>query len=163
MYVSSSCPRKNVSYRVSRAIHGSKLLKPLFAHASLPVQAMRAFISCSNHKAIQSSISYIVNFLKRVFKVKSSYYHRVIERSEAECSNEFFAGLGYRSKRVMTPSQIYSHDRLGLFGHMLRHPESLEFHSAFMPSGYAEEKIQSSIHMPNRSPTSTKSTSESDS
>ena len=100
------------------------------------VQAMRTFISCSNHKAIQSSISYIVNFLRRVFKVKSSYYHRVIERSMAECSNEFFAGLAYRSKRVMTPSQIYSHDKLRLFGHMLRHPESLEFHSAFMPSGY---------------------------
>ena len=72
---------------------------------------------------------------RRVFQVKSWYYHRVIEPSEAECSNEFLAGLAYRSKRVMTPSQIYSHDRLRLFGHMLRHLESLEFQSAFMPSG----------------------------
>ena len=73
--------------------------------------------------------------IRRIFKVKSSYYHRVLDPSHADCSNEYLAGLACRSKRVITPSQVYSHDRLRLFGHMLRHPDSLKFQAVFMPSG----------------------------
>ena len=64
----------------------------------------------------------------------SSYYHRVLNPSDAECSNEYLAGLAY-SRRVITPSQYYSQQRLKLFGHPFRHPESLEYQSSFMPSG----------------------------
>ena len=42
--------------------------------------------------------------------------------------------LGYRnSKRVITPSQIYSQNRFTFLGHLFRHKDSLEFHSTFMP------------------------------
>ena len=44
--------------------------------------------------------------IRSVFKVKSSYYHRVIDPSDADCSYEYL-GLAYRSKRVVTPSQLY--------------------------------------------------------
>ena len=36
---------------------------------------------------------------------------------------------------VITPSQYYSQQRLKLFGHLFRHPTSLECQSSFMPSG----------------------------
>ena len=73
--------------------------------------------------------------IRRIFKVESSCYHRVLDPSAADCSNEYLASLAHRSERVITPSQLYSRDRLHLFGHMLRHPDSLEFQAAFMPSG----------------------------
>ena len=73
--------------------------------------------------------------LRRIFKITSSYYHRVLNPTEADCSNEYLAGLACSSRRVITPSQCYSQQRLKLFGHLLRHPDSLEYQSSFMPSG----------------------------
>ena len=72
--------------------------------------------------------------LRRIFKITSSYYHRVLHPSEAECSNEYLAGLAY-SWRVITASQCYSQQRLKFFGHLIRHPDSFEYQSSFMPFG----------------------------
>ena len=149
VFLSTSGSRKNVSYRISQAVHASKLLKPLLSHASLPpswkltvyrsvVQAILLYAMDSEFLSpAQLTRLNSVHFksIRRIFKVKSSYYHRVLDPSDADCSNEYLAGLAYRSKRVISPSQIYSHDRLRLFGHMLRHTDSLEFQAAFMPSG----------------------------
>ena len=141
--------RKNTSYRISQAIHSSKLLKPLLSHASLPplwkLTVYRSIIMSILMYAMDSvllSPSQLVRLnsvhfrsLRRIFKVKSSYYyHRVLNPSDAECSNEYLAGLAY-SRRVITPSQYYSQQRLKLFGHLFRHPTSLECQSSFMPSG----------------------------
>ena len=65
--------------------------------------------------------------LRRVFKIKSSFYHRVLEPSTADCSNEYLAGLAYDTKRVPTPSQLYSQQRLPLLGHLYRHMDTLEY------------------------------------
>ena len=73
--------------------------------------------------------------LRRIFKIKPSYYHRILNPTDAECSNEYLAGLAYSSKRVVTPSQLYLQQRLKLLGHLLRHPDSIESQSSFMPSG----------------------------
>ena len=45
-----------------------------------------------------------------------------------------FDGPCIHSRRVVTPSQIYSQNRLTLLGHLFRHRDSLEFHSTCMPS-----------------------------
>ena len=73
--------------------------------------------------------------LRRIIKIQSSYYHRILNPTDAECSNEYLAGLAYSSRRVGSPSQCYSHDRLRLYGHILRHSDSLEYQASFMPSG----------------------------
>ena len=73
--------------------------------------------------------------LRRIFGIKSSFFHRVISPTSEECSNQYLSGLSYNSRRVITPSQIYSQNRLTLLGHLFRHRDSLEFHSTFMPSG----------------------------
>ena len=149
VFLSTSGPRKNVSYRVSQAVHASKLLKPLLSHASLPpswkltvyrsiVQAILMYAMDSellSHSQLAKLNSVHFKSIRRIFKVKSSYYHRVLDPSDAECSNEYLSGLAYRAKRIISPSQLYSHDRLRLFGHMLRRTDSLEFQAAFMPSG----------------------------
>ena len=57
---------------------------------------------------IQKMNSVHFKSLRRVFKFKSSFYHRVLEPSTADCSNEYLAGLAYDTKRVPTPSQLSS-------------------------------------------------------
>ena len=145
----SGSSRKNVSVRITQAVHSSKLLKPLLSHSSLPpswkltvyksiVQSVlmyamdSAFLSPSQLTRLNA-----VHFksLRRIFKIKFSYYHRVLNPSNVDCSNECLAGLAFSSRRIISPSQTYSHDRLRLLGHLPRHPDTLEHNAAFMPSG----------------------------
>ena len=141
--------RKNTSYRISQAIHSSKLLKPLLSRCSLPPSwkltvyrsiilsvLMYAMDSVLLSPAQLTRLNWVhFRSLRRIFKIKSSYYHRVLNPTDAECSNEYLAGLAYSSRRVVSPSQCYSRNRLRLFGHMLRHADSLEYQASFMPSG----------------------------
>ena len=73
--------------------------------------------------------------MRSIFGFKSSYYHRVVAPTNAPCSNEFLADTSFRAGRVITPSQLYSQCRLQLLGHLMRHPESLEYQARFMNSG----------------------------
>ena len=146
---STGTSHKNVSFRITQAIHSSKLLKPLLSHSSLPpswkLTVYRSIVQSILMYAMDSAFLSppqltrlnAVHFkcLRRVFKIKSSYYHRVLSPSDAECSNEYLSGLAFSSKRVLSPSQIYSHDRLRLLGHILKHTDSIEYSVTFMPSG----------------------------
>ena len=73
--------------------------------------------------------------LRRIFRIRSSFYHRVLNPTDEDCSYSYLASLSYDSSRVITPSQIYLQNRLTLLGHLFRHPSSLEYSSTFMPSG----------------------------
>ena len=73
--------------------------------------------------------------IRRIFGINSSFFHRVLNATGEECSNQYLVGLAYNSRRVITPSQMYSQNRLTLLGHLFRHRDTLEFHSTFMPSG----------------------------
>ena len=135
---------RNVSYRVSQAMTASKLLRPLLAHRALPpswkLTVYRSIIQSILLYAMESSqltppqITKLnhVHFksLRHIFRIRSSFYHRVINPTNEDCSNSYLA-----SSRVITPSQVYCQNRLTLLGHLFRHPTSLEFSSTFMPSG----------------------------
>ncbi len=140
---------RNVSFRISQAVAASKLLRPLLGHNSLPpswkltvyrsvVQSilMYAMESCQLTPSQITRLNHVhYKSLRRIFRVKSSFYHRVIHPTSEDCSNQYLAGLSYNSMRVLTPSQIYSQNRLNLLGHLFRHPHTLEFQSTFMSSG----------------------------
>ena len=125
----SGSARKNVSFRITQAIHSSKLLKPLLAHSPLPpswkLTVYRSIVLSIPMYAMDSACLSpsqltrlnLVHFksLRRIFKIKSSYYHRVLNPSDTDCFNEYLAGLAFSSRRITPPSQIYSHDRLRLF------------------------------------------------
>ena len=143
-----SSGRKNLNYRVSQAVTASKLLCPLLSHSSLP-PSWKLTVYCSivlsiltyamdsellSPSQIQKMNSVHFKSLRRIFKVKSSFYHRVLEPTTADCSNEYLAGLAYDVKRAPTPSQLYSQQRLQLLGHLYRHMETLEYQVAFMGS-----------------------------
>ena len=141
--------RKNVSYTVSQAMTASKLLRPLLAHRALPpswkLSVYRSIIQSILLYAMESAqltppqltrLNHVhFKSLRRIFRIKSSFYHRVLNPTDEECSNAYLASLSYDSSRVVTPSQIFSQNRLTLLGHLFRHPDSLEYSSTFMTSG----------------------------
>ena len=141
--------RKNVSYRVSQAMSASKLLRPLWAHRALPpswkLTMYRSIIQSILLYAMESSqltppqltkLNHVDSkSLRRIFRIKSSFYHRVLNPTGEECSTAYLASLSFDSSRAITPSQIYSQNRLTLLGHLFRHPTSLEYSTTFMPSG----------------------------
>ena len=124
--------RKNTSYRISQAVSASKLLKPLLSHSCLPpswkltvyrsivlsilTYAMDSVLLTSPQIRRLDTIHY--KSLRRIFKIKSSFYHKVLDPSGAQCSNQYLASLSYQARKVITPSQLYSQQRLQLFGHL---------------------------------------------
>ena len=70
--------------------------------------------------------------LRQIFQVKSSFYHRVLQPSDAECSKAFFFQLAYaHAPRLLIPSQRIPVQRLRCLGHILRHFDSLEHKISF--------------------------------
>ena len=59
---------------------------------------------------------------------------RDLEPTTADCSNEYLAGLTHYARRIPTPSQLYSQQRLQLLGHLYRHMDTLEYQVTFMGS-----------------------------
>ena len=146
---STSSNSKKMWSRVPKAITASKLLKPLMAHGSLSPswkwQVCRSIVQAILMYAMDSvlltppqvirmnAVHYKV--MRRIFGFKSSYRHRVLAPTDVPCSNEFLVDTSFRTGRIITPSQLYSQCRLQLLGHIMRHPESLEYQATFMNSG----------------------------
>ena len=145
-YLDNDCSHdKHLRYRISQAVSAAKKLKPLMSHSCLPpswkllvYRSIIQSILMYSMESVQLSPAQLIHLdsiyykqVRRIFKVKSSFYHRVIEPTEADCSNQYLADLAFSSRRVQPPSQVYSHQRLQLFGHLLRHRDSLEYASTF--------------------------------
>ena len=141
----TSANNKHLRYRISQAIAASKSLRPLTGHNALPpswkLRVYRAVIQSILLYAMESATltqSQLVHLdsihyknLRRIFKIKSSYYHKVIDPSNAPCSNEYLHQLAYKSGRALPPSRLYSQNRLKLMGHLLRHSDTLESQVVF--------------------------------
>ena len=74
--------------------------------------------------------------LRQFFHIKSPYYHRVIQPSDASCSNEYLQSLSYQVLPSVIPNSHRISDlRIKHLGHILRHPLSHEYSLMFNPSG----------------------------
>ena len=150
MYLDSlSINHKNVSYRISQAVSASKLLKPLLRHKSLPptwkltvyrsvIQSILMYaMESAQLSSSQLTRSNHVHFkaIRKILGIKSSFYHRVLNPTAADCSHEYLSGLAYDTFTVVCPSQLYSQSRLSLLGHLFRHEDSLEYQATFMSAG----------------------------
>ena len=70
--------------------------------------------------------------LRQILGFHSSYYHKVVNASPAECSNEYIhREVHRRGFQVPTVTQLVSERRLKYFGHIWRHPNSTEHKVAF--------------------------------
>ena len=135
----TSSNAKHLRYRISQAVSAAKQLKPLMSHSSLPpswkLQVYRAIVQAIllySSESIQFTPSQLIHMdsihykqLRRIFKTKSSYYHRVLNPTDAQCSNQYLHDLAFSTLRVQPPSQLYSQQRLQLLDRILRHPHSL--------------------------------------
>ena len=80
--------------------------------------------------------------LRQIFSIRSSFYHRVLEPSDAQCSNEFLMRMALdHVPRLMTPSQRIISERISYLGHILRHEESLE-HVTIFQTAHVYRRLQ---------------------
>ena len=122
---------------------------PLFGHNSLPptwkLGVCRSLIQSivlyameraqlSNSQLTRVNHVHFRSF-RRIFGIKSSYYHRVLNPTTADRSNEYLSGVAYDTLCVVSPSQIYSQNRLALLGHLCKHENSIEYHATSMSAG----------------------------
>ena len=71
-----------------------------------------------------------------VLQTKSPYYHRVIQPSDTDCSNEYLQNLSYKILPTVIPNSLRISDlRIKYLGHIIRHPLSYEYSLMFNPSG----------------------------
>ena len=65
--------------------------------------------------------------LRRILHYRSSFYNRIVQPTTKPTSNEFLSKMAIRSGfKSQPPSQLAVTRRLQLFGHVIRHPESIE-------------------------------------
>ena len=137
-----------VSKRVSRAVSTSKQLKPFMSHKGLPTKwklivyksiilsilgyAMESVYLPPAQERRLNSIHF--QNMRRIFGLKSSYFHKVIQPTDTPCSHAYISQLANQLVQIPTPAQYCSFRRLKLLGHVLRHPDSYEFTSTFMQS-----------------------------
>ena len=73
--------------------------------------------------------------LRQIFKIRSSFFHRVLQPSDSPCSNTNLHTLANSHElNIYTPSQLAATRRLQLLGHLLRHESCTEHLVSFMPS-----------------------------
>ena len=118
---------KHLRYRISQAVSAAKKLKPLMSHSCLPpswkllvYRSIIQSILMSSMESVQLSPAQLIHLdsiyykqVRRIFKVKSSFYHRVIEPTEAgrlfqpvPRGSCFFLTTGSTALSALFPSAI---------------------------------------------------------
>ena len=144
---SSSAP--DCSNRVGKATAAFRSLFPLFSNTSISIkrrlqvhsQIVLAILLYGSESQtfspaqIQKYNALHFKVLRQILGMKSSFYHRVLSPSQAECSNVFLAQqAASHLPGLLTPSQLISQKRLQFLGHILRDPFCLEHQMIFGPS-----------------------------
>ena len=107
--------------RYSQASGAFRSLFPVFTNPALQIYSQTVmailFYGCESKVYTPAQITRLnalhYKVLRQVFQVKSSFYHRVLQPSDAECSNAFLLQLAYvHAPRLLIPSQRISVQRL---------------------------------------------------
>ena len=105
------------------------VLRKLFVHSQIVLAIL--FYGSESQMYSQTHLKKLnklhFQVLRRIFNLKSSFYHKVLAPSETECSNEYLAQLAYEyAPRLVSPSQKIFPSQIAYAGHILRHHDSLE-------------------------------------
>ena len=145
---SSSVP--DVIFRCSHASTAFKQLEPFLRHPLIsPKHKLRTYSTIVQSILLHGMESQTLSpaqvskvdslhykALRQIFHIKSPYYHRVIQPSDASCSNEYLQSLSYQVLPSVIPNSHRISDlRMKYLGHILRHPLSFEYSLMFNPSG----------------------------
>jgi hypothetical protein len=148
------CPNadsgREVSRRLNQARAAFKLLSPFFKNRSLTLKwkiTVYQQILSSILVYAMESLSLTPAHLRRLdsffFKVvrsalgkKSSFYHKVLNPTDTECSNSsLIASLWRKDIKILPPSQVIYQRQLQMLGHFLRNPTELTSLSCFNELG----------------------------
>ena len=144
----SSVP--DVIFRCSQASTAFKQLEPFLRHPLIsPKHKLRTYSTIVQSILLHGMESQTLSpaqvskvdslhykALRQIFHIKSPYYHRVIQPSDASCSNEYLQSLSYQVLPSVIPNSHRISDlRMKYLGHILRHPLSFEYSLMFNPSG----------------------------
>ena len=137
------------NYRYSQASGATSSLFPVFTNPAVPIkrrldvysQIVLAILlyGCESQVYTPAQIvklnSLHYRVLRKMFGIKSSYYHRVLNPSQQKCSNDYLPSLAFRhAPRLLIPSQRISFQRLRYLGHILRRFDYVEHKMSFHPS-----------------------------
>ena len=146
MISANSSSNADVAYRYSQAAAAFRCLFPVFTHPQIQpkrklqiyAQIVMAILLHGSESQVYTpaqitklnSLHYKV--LRQILQIKSSYYHRVLDPSSADCSNHFLLQQAFAQvPGLLLPSQLMSKNRLKYLGHILRHPTCIEHHLCF--------------------------------
>ena len=144
MYNSSATA--DTKKRYGQAAHAAKCLHDFFRHPAISIPRKLLVHSqivltillygAESQMYLQSHLTKLnklhYKVLRQIFNLKSSFYHKVLEPSQAECSNEYLSQLAYEyAPKLLSPSQRIISSRIAYLGHILRHADSLEHISTF--------------------------------
>ena len=98
----TSANKKHLRYPISQAVAPSwKLGVSQAVIQSILLYAMES-ATLTQAQLVHLDSIHFTN-LRRIFKIKSTYYHRVIDPSNTLCSNEYLHELAYKAGRVLPP------------------------------------------------------------
>ena len=144
MYNSSATA--DTKKRYGQAAHAAKCLHDFFRHPAISIPRKLLIHSqivltillygAESQMYLQSHLTKLNKLhdkvLRQIFNLKSSFYHKALEPSQAECSNEYLSQLAYEyAPKLLSPSQHIISSRIAYLGHILRHADSLEHISTF--------------------------------
>ena len=145
---SSSVP--DIIFRCSQASTAFRQLEPFLRHPLIsPKHKLRTYSTIVQSILLHGMESQTLSpaqvakvdslhykALRQIFHIKSPYYHRVIQPSDASCSNEYLQSLSYQVLPSVIPNSHRISDlRMKYLGHIIRHPLSFEYSLMFSPSG----------------------------
>ena len=148
------CPNsdsgREVSRRLTQARAAFKLLSPFFKNRSLTlkwkmtvyqqilssilVYAMESLSLTPAH--FRRLDSFFFKVVRSAMGKKSSFYHKVLNPTGAECSNSYLIhSLWNKEIKVLPPSQLIYQRQLQLLGHVLRNPTEVTSLACFNELG----------------------------
>ena len=117
-------------YRHTQISHKRKLL--VHAQITLAILLYGSESQTYTKSQLQRLNTIHYKALRKIFSIKSSFYHRVLSPTEEQCSNEYLLKLAYEHMpRLQPPSQHIQSSRIAYLGHLLRHDAQLENHFCF--------------------------------
>ena len=142
----NSSAKADANERYAQASHAAKCLHDFFRRPSITIkrkllvhsQIVLAILlyGSESQMYLRSDLTKLnklhYKVLRQIFNIKNSFYQKVLEPSEADCSNECLSRLAYEySPKLVSPSQQTISSRISYLGHILRHEYSIEHISTF--------------------------------
>ena len=139
---SSSSSAREISHRLQQAGNAFRLLGPFFRHSGISTkwrlqvhrQVLISILTYSLHSASLDEISikrldsFHFKVLRSISGAKHTYFSKMLSTSSPVVTMQDLHSKHHAiSKSCIPPSQLIAAQRMGLFGHVLRHPESIQY------------------------------------